>query len=84
MDKIKRDMNRPVMHDAFPAQYMPLLFHGPLPKSTNEEFPISQSPRFQPFTLRSGTWLVERHSPTSRVLLSDTWECHMHLFLIPW
>ena len=33
VDNIKRDMNRPVMHDAFPAQYVPLLFHGPLPKA---------------------------------------------------
>ena len=79
------DMNSPVTHDAVPAQYEPLLFHGGVPFALPAP---TKSVRFLRLrnltfkndvvgignTVRRGTLLVERRSPISRVGLSDTWE----------
>ena len=57
-DNIKRHASSPVLVDAVPAKYWPLLFHGGWPM-----YPVLQTSLFQSLTLktaRRGTQPVER------------------------
>ena len=78
------------MHDAVPAQYEPLLFHGAVPFALPAPTKSIRFLRLRNLTfkngvvgightVRRGTLLVERCSLISRVWLSDTSERPTHL-----
>ena len=63
-DNIKRYMKSPVLHDAFPAQYKPLLTAFPAP-TNSVRLP---NPRIQPFTLRAALSWKFSHCVRDHVL----------------